>query len=362
MNKVMVFILPALKGGGAEKFVLNLYKAMERYQGYECHIISIRNQVEHDISGYRVHFAEDFCNISKKGFKRLTYRKNIAKEIDRYIKENIDNDPIVLSNMMMADKVMSTSQLRVYHVIHSSYSKAFLISNNLIKNLKTKLNINKTYANHPLVFVSQAAKENFFLSFNTKQNTYVIYNPIETDDVKKLSSIPLNMNGEDYLIHIGRFNRAKRHDRLIDAFSMVKDKNIKLMLLGVGELKASVIEQVNLLNLQSRVIFHGFEKNPYPYLKNAKGLILTSDYEGLPTVLIEAALLNTPIVTTLCTDSVFEILGHKAKVVSPKNDINLLSYQIDEMIKKPSAYTYDLDDKFTSFEVSQCYHQLNNIS
>ncbi len=359
----MVFVLPALKGGGAEKFVLNLYKAMERYQGYECHIISIRNKVEHDVSGYRIHFVEKFCDISKKGFKRLTYRKNIAKEIDRYIKENIDNDPIVLSNMMMADKVMSQSNLRIYHIIHSSYSKAFLTSKKLLKNIKMKININRTYANHPLVFVSEAARTDFLLNFKAKKNTYVIYNPIEIEDVKKLAFTETETETEtetdEYLIHIGRFNRAKRHDRLIDAFSMIENKKIKLMLLGMGELENSIINKVNLLHLQDRVIFHGFEENPYPYLKNAKGLILSSDYEGLPTVLIEASSLNIPIVTTLCSDSVYEILGDEANVVNPLDDVNQLSYQIDDMIRKPDLYTYKLNDKFISYEVSKHYHHLN---
>lgn len=360
MNNVMIFVVPALKGGGAEKFVLNLYKAMEKYQGYECHIISIRNNVEHDVSGFRIHFVDEICDISKSGLKRLTYRKKIASAIDNYILFNISKDPIILSNMMMADKVMSKSKLRVFHVIHNSYSMAFLKNRNVFKRIKNVININNIYSNHPLVFISNAVKEDFLLGFDLKSENHIIYNPIDLQEVRSLSQVKMDVSQYgDYIVHIGRFSQVKRHDRLIEAFFNLNNKEINLLLVGDGELTESVVKKVNNFNLQDRVFFVGFEKNPYPLLKNAKGLILCSDYEGLPTVIIEATLLNIPVVTTLSTPSVFEILGSKAEVSHPIHDVMMLSRHIDRMLIEPEIYTCLLDEKFSAYEVSKAYHQLN---
>ncbi|UQV21823.1 glycosyltransferase [Vibrio sp. J383] len=357
MIKKMVFVISALRGGGAEKFVLNLYKAMEKYQGYECHIVAIEKAVEHDIDGCRVHFVSDFCNVSKKGLRRLSYKKNVAKSIDKYISQNISKDALVLSNMLLADKIMSESTLRVNHVIHSSYHSAFLLGKGWLKKKQIKRKINAIYKNHPLIFVSEASKYEYESSFESKFSNTVIYNPTELEELENLADEAVDVDGlGDYLVHIGRFNRAKRHDRLIDAFSKMTNTSVKLVLLGNGGLLEKAQQQVKALDLEDRVIFKGFLANPYPYLKYSKGLVLTSDFEGLPTVLIEAIALEKPLLTTNFSGGIYEIVGDNQFVISAEND---LPENIDEILVNGQYYTVPFDDKFSAKCISESYHKLH---
>lgn len=358
--KKMVFVISALRGGGAEKFVLNLYKAMEKYQGYECHIVSIEKAVEHNVDGYRVHFVSDFCNVSKKGLRRLIYKKNVAKAVDDYICKNISKDAFILSNMLLSDKIMSESKLKVHHVIHNSYKTAFLSGKGFLKKIKIKNNINRLYRNHPLVFVSQAAEIEYNEEFYSPFNNHVIYNPTELSDLQILSNSKIENLEASYLIHIGRFNRQKRHDRLIKAFSRIENKDIKLLLIGNGKLKPESEKLVRDLGIEDRVIFKGFIENPYPYLRKSKGLVLTSDFEGLPTVLIEAIALNTPIITTDCSGGIREIVGDNENVISSCNDIGELSKMMDNMILEPNKYQCLFPHKLKAKEVTLQYHSLNS--
>ncbi|MEZ9245949.1 glycosyltransferase [Vibrio lentus] len=359
MIKKMVFVISALRGGGAEKFVLNLYKAMEKYQGYECHIVAIEKAVEHNIDGYRVHFVSDFCNVSKKGLRRISYKKNVAKSIDEYISKEISKEVFILSNMLLADKIMSESKLKVHHVIHNSYKTAFLSGKNFFKKIQVKNKVNRLYRNHPLVFVSRAAEVEYKEEFFTPFDSQVIYNPTELPDLQRLSSLKVEDFGSKYLIHIGRFNRQKRHDRLIHAFSRIKSNDIKLLLVGEGGLKQDSEKLVSDLGIEDRVIFKGFTENPYPYLKKSEGLVLSSDFEGLPTVLIEAIALNIPVVTTDCSGGIREIVGDNEKVISSRNDIGELSNMMDRMILEPSEYHCLFSRKFMAKEIALQYHSLN---
>jgi glycosyltransferase involved in cell wall biosynthesis len=352
--KKLVFILPGIAGGGAEKVVLNLYRAMELYKGYECHIVSIGNCVAHALDpGMRVHYLYDARKFSKKGLKRYTYRKVIAKIVDDYIDQNIGKSCIVLSNMMFCDKVMSLSRHRVFHIIHSAYSQSLLNRNSAFRQFFIKRNINDIYSHHPMIFVSQGARDSFCAGFNTDVDKYVIYNPVNEGEVKDLAnSESVELHG-DFVVHVGRFNRQKRHDRLLNAFARVKG-NVKLLLLGEGRLEEGLRAQVEALGLSERVLFMGFRQNPYPFIKSAKALLLTSDVEGLSTVVLEALCIGTPVVTTDCPGGFREIFPDASPSLVPLDDEDSLVAAIEDVLVDPEKYRSALDPKFSSeFAVEQ---------
>ncbi|MGF1737980.1 glycosyltransferase [Photobacterium satsumensis] len=358
MKKKAVLVVSALRGGGAEKFVLNLYKALEKYENYECHILAIEKAVEHDITGFRVHFASDICNVSKKGWRRLFYKKNVAKAIDGFVRDNIGGDALVLSNMLLADKIMSQSKLNVFHVIHNSYSTSLLLGKSKFNQFKVITKTNSIYKNHPLVFVSNSSKNSYFERFKSKQKSHVIYNPIDTEEITLLSNEFMSDIDGDYIIHVGRFNRAKRHDRLVTIFSEVKNKDIKLVLLGDGKLKSEVSKKVKELGLDNRVIFLGFKENPYPYIKSAKALVLTSDFEGLPTVLLEAMSLNVPVVSMNCPGGISEIINIDTESISPMADNKIFAKKVDNLLENPNEYTSHVSETFWPKIVAKKYSEL----
>ena len=98
----------------------------------------------------------------------------------------------------------------------------------------------------------------------------------------------------------GRLSGEKNQERLIRAFDLVHqdDPDTRLVILGTRPLLDRLIEVVDELGLAAAVTLAGYEQNPYVVVANSDCFVLSSDYEGQPMVLLEALILERPIVTT----------------------------------------------------------------
>lgn len=355
-TKDVIFTLPALRGGGAERVVLNICELLYKKYGYQCHIILFENVIHYSINNnIKVHILREVKEVKKKGIFRFSYRRKAAKIFDEYIINNFKNGTIILSSMLFSDKVLSKSKLNVINIIHNSYTESILGETKGIKRLLKIYNINNIYRNHPVIFVSHASKKSFELSFLKPKISDVIYNPLNYEHVYQSAHVLSDANKLDrYIIHVGRFNRAKRHDRLLKSFSLVK-QDVKLVLLGDGKLKNNIKNQIKALNLDDKVVMLGFHSNPYPYIKSAKCLILTSDFEGLGMVLLEAMSLNIPVLATETRDGVMNELLPENNIITPVKEINIAN-KIDDLLSNPDAYRAKLKDDFKEHYIAQQYH------
>jgi glycosyltransferase involved in cell wall biosynthesis len=205
----------------------------------------------------------------------------------------------------------------------------------------------KIYTRKPTVCCSKGVMKDFvslFSEYNLKKTCY-IYSPIDAIFIKNmgcsLSSVPF----KNYIIHVGKFSEQKRHDILIKAYykSGVSEK---LVLLTKGSI---TIEQkmktlVKSLKIEDKVIFAGFKSNPYPYVKHAKLMALSSAYEGLPTVILESLVLGTPVISTDCESGPREILPQKN--LTPVGDIDALSKKIRDAMKNIDNFKTNIDEVF----------------
>ena len=111
------------------------------------------------------------------------------------------------------------------------------------------------------------------------------------------------------LINVARFTDQKDHFLLLKAINKLKDKlNLKLLIMGYGINKSKIKSFIKLNRLQNIICLSNFKKNPYPYLKKSDIFILSSRYEGLPNVLLEALALKKFIISTNCPTGPNEIL------------------------------------------------------
>jgi len=138
------------------------------------------------------------------------------------------------------------------------------------------------------------------LNVVAKNNAHCIYNPVLDESIKQLAN--KRVNYDNYFVCVGRLHHQKGYDLLVDAISKAKQviDGIKIVIIGDGPELESLKNLIKSKNLNENIILHGAAKNPYKYIANAKGILLTSRWEGLPTVLVEAAYLNTPIITFDC--------------------------------------------------------------
>ena len=111
----------------------------------------------------------------------------------------------------------------------------------------------------------------------------------------------------------GRLVRLKNFAALIEAFErVVRNRNARLVILGEGPERAALEGHVRRLGLQGKVALPGFLANPYACMARASVFALSSDWEGLPTVLIESLALGTPVVSTDCESGPREVLRNGA--------------------------------------------------
>lgn len=141
----------------------------------------------------------------------------------------------------------------------------------------------------------------------------VVYNPVPPDLAARAAQ-PLDhpwfAPGEPpVILAVGRLTRQKDFPTLIRAFHLVRrDRPARLLILGDGEERAALEELVRGLGLEHDVSLGGFTEHPYPYMARAAVFVLSSAWEALPVVLLEALTLGTPIVATDCDSGPQEIL------------------------------------------------------
>jgi len=168
-----------------------------------------------------------------------------------------------------------------------------------------------------------------------REDIRVIYNPIITPDLREKAKAPLidswfGASQPPVLLGVGRLDPAKDFQTLIRAFAAVRKRHrARLLILGEGRERPVLEALVTKLGLQEDVRISGFVTNPYPYMAQASLFVLSSRWEGLPGVLVEALFCGTPVVATDCQSGPREILADgKYGQLVPVGDVAALAESI----------------------------------
>jgi glycosyltransferase involved in cell wall biosynthesis len=192
-----------------------------------------------------------------------------------------------------------------------------------------------------LVSVSNGTKEDVISLVPKLDNVRVIYNPAVTKEKLSLSyqgiSHPWVNADIPLIVSVGRLVKQKDFATLIKSIKLVVEKvPVKLLILGDGEEKESLLGLIKELKLDNNVSLLGHVSNPHPYLRNCDLFVLSSAWEGFGNVLVEAMSYGTPVVSTDCPSGPSEILnrGEFGRLV-PVGDCNRLSEAIIETLDNP---------------------------
>ncbi len=153
-----------------------------------------------------------------------------------------------------------------------------------------------------------------------------IYNPLVSKSIYQQAQEPCDhpwlsataQAGLPVVLAVARLEPQKRLDRLLAAFARLQAQYpCRLLILGEGELRERLSKQIKQLGIEEVVQLLGVVVNPFPFMKAAKVLVLTSDFEGLGNVLVESLALGTPVVSVDCPAGPREILqgGRYGKLV-----------------------------------------------
>jgi glycosyltransferase involved in cell wall biosynthesis len=164
-----------------------------------------------------------------------------------------------------------------------------------------------------IVVPSKGVKDDLEKNFGTDgRKIEVIYNAVEINHVRKLAEEKLD-DGAAYrgktIVTACRLNAQKDFSTLLRAFKEVRDKmEARLIIVGDGELRDEIIRNARDLGIENNVIITGFQKNPFPFFKRGDVFVLSSFFEGLPTVVVEALALGVPVVSSDCQSGPGEII------------------------------------------------------
>lgn len=185
--------------------------------------------------------------------------------------------------------------------------------------------------------VSHGAREGFLL-VHRKETDKVItfYHPVIHPELPSLADQPLDhpwfQPGQPpVILGVGRLEELKRFDLLIRSLAQLRTRiDVRLVILGKGSFLARLRNLSEQLDVAAAVDFPGFDPNPYRYMQKAALLALSSDREGLPTVLIEALATGLPVVAMDCPSGPREILGDgQFGTLVPKGEVEAFTAALE---------------------------------
>jgi len=163
----------------------------------------------------------------------------------------------------------------------------------------------KTYSGFDnIICVSHACKAKFDdIAPQFKNKSAVVYNMFDIDEIRKKSFEfdPYDFEGFKIVTVARMFNRQKRIDRVVECCMRLKDEGLsgfRWYLVGGGQDLKWLRDKAVKEGLQDVIVFTGYKSNPYPYMRCADVLVLTSEYEAHGMVLTESMIAGTPVIVT----------------------------------------------------------------
>lgn len=299
-QKKLIIFFPSIEEGGVEK---NLF-VISDFLSKKIRNISIITSVPSKIDNNKIKVIKSNLNIQNKS---------------RFIK-NLFCSYLLMKELSKNKKVTVMSfQANLYATLIAWFCGVNIIcrANASIKGwLKNPIKkfIYKTIMklSSKIIVNSKAMKSEFKNDLNL--NSFLVYNPLDKEKIILNSKKKINLsffNNKKYLkiLNIGRLTDQKDQMTLLKAVNLLKKKiNFKLILLGQGSEKNRLENYIYNNGLNKNVKILSFKKNPYPIIKKTDLFILSSKYEGLPNVLLEAIVLKKLIISSDCPTGPREIL------------------------------------------------------
>ncbi|QIM65040.1 glycosyltransferase [Frederiksenia canicola] len=288
-------------------------------------------------------------NIIQK-IKYKLYRINEKRVSRKKVNKMISNYDIVINFSNHFDQFLNFKKIDI-PIIRWQHSA--------LENKKSKLGLReisylKKY-DHIVAICKEMKKDIQSKSGIASHQITYIYNPIDFENIKKLSEqYKINIE-KPYLIQVARLEKSKNHIALIEIYAELLKKGVNhcLYIIGNGPEYNMLSQKIKQLNLEQYCILLGEINNPYPYIRDADLFLHTSEKEGLPTVLLESAILETPIVAMNCPTGVKEILnnGECGELISLGNNTEFIdkTYALIKNHSLQQEYKKHMKDHLISF-------------
>jgi len=313
-RKRVVFLVPSLTGGGAERVIVTLLRHLDR-QRFEPHLALVKatgpylKDVPADVPIHDMKLSR--VRYTLPAILRLTWKLRPHAVLSTIGHLNL---ALILATSFVPRRVRLL-------VRENTIPSARLLTDTGNPKLWEWLYRRFYRKADQIVCQSDFMLNDLAQQFGIPREKMVrIYNPVDVIRIRELADARENpyVGAGPHLVAAGRLSREKGFDVLIDAMKLVHEAlpSARLTLLGEGPLETILKMQRDHMDLSDVVSFAGFQTNPWPYFKHADLFVLPSRCEGLPNAALEALALGTPVVAADCPGGVREILQYFPQMVS----------------------------------------------
>ena len=338
-EKVCLFV-STLSGGGAEGVCINIANGLAEH-GKDVTLLVLNLNKEDYLDRVSKKVTIHSLNVERARYCIFNLRNFINKNsINKYIVFNYELTILLImirysfiKNINIISRNINTisTEKKAFYDISGFFGRYIAIP--LIYNLYSKSDhiVNQCVGmKDDLVRELPKVKDKVSVIYNLVNEIIENYENIKSNKKKHIKN--------DYILCVGRLEKQKAFHIAIEAFSYVVKNHpkLKLKIVGRGSLLSELESLAEKLGVKDSVHFEGFQNDIIPYYLGASMTLMTSDYEGLPNVLIESITLGTPIVSFDCNNGPREIIvDNQNGLLVEFGNINSLIKAIDYIYQYP---------------------------
>jgi N-acetylgalactosamine-N,N'-diacetylbacillosaminyl-diphospho-undecaprenol 4-alpha-N-acetylgalactosaminyltransferase len=308
-RKRVVLFTSSLRAGGAERVVAALSQKLG--DRYDVRILLFTNEIEYEIDT-RTPLDILRTGMASEGFAGILRIPALAKQLVSYGRST--KPDIVISFLSRPNFVACLAKrigLEAKVLISERAYTPLWYRDDEFRGRFGKWLTQRLYPYADAILPnSQGTADALEELYGIKNRYFVVKNPIALERINAQALEPVTDVKFDAFtfVCVARFLEQKNHQLLVDAFSLMGGTP-RLLLIGKGPLRRSVMDQVKNLGLNERVTFVESTQNPFKYVARAQCFVLSSNFEGFPNVLLEALACGTPVISTDCLTGPRELLA-----------------------------------------------------
>ena len=347
MIKILFFIDKfAYNGsiGGAEKVLITLVNHMDP-EKFDITVQTLFPDEYSSLLNSNIKYKYCYSKKTSLAYKLFRVEAQLGLVYALHIKDDYDIEVAYLESE--ATKVMASStnkKAKKIAWIHCDFDIA--VSDKKAFYQKTAKRYKKF---DKIACVSEKCKDSFISIFGDDPEAVVIHNTIDDNEIHEKAEKPLPESvrkKKTTFCTVGNMTPPKNHIRLLSAAYWLHEEgyDFEWWVLGDGVQRRLIETFIDEHNMKSYVKLLGFQKNPYPYMKEADWLVCSSNFEGFSTFVSEGLILGKPILTTDCS-GMKELLGDSEYGIIVPNDDEEFYKGLKKILSFSEEQTRDYAEK-----------------
>ncbi|MXR52998.1 glycosyltransferase [Halovenus sp. WSH3] len=340
---LIAFFIPDLTVGGAEQVTVNIVNGLAA-RGYAVELLLSRNEgklrTELDDEVTVVTLQPDRTSVLGVGAHLPALVSYLRRREPALFLPHLRHPSVV---SLTINRLFET-ETKIIPTHHAAFGQS---TEQTVKDRVVESVVPRLYpAADGLIAVSDGVAEG--LAARTpvdRKDISVLHNPVDVAEIQRRARQPvdhpwLEDDDRDVVVFVGRHTEQKALDTWVRTFQRVYEENpdARGIIAGTGPQSEEIADAIEAAGLSEAVTMPGYVENPYGLMSRADVFLLSSRYEGLPTVLIEALACGCPVVATDCESGPREILDNgKFGVLAPVGDERALATGVTELLDAPPA-------------------------